>query len=118
MLVRVANALRAGLGVAPVYTERDLQDRVSAALTKAGIDHQREARLEDCGRPDFMVGRLAIEVKIKGSRMDLIRQVQRYLSHDDVDGALVVTTKLAHHLPDSLYDKPVRVLYLTVFGVR
>lgn len=112
----LAEILRSDLAGARVCSEAELQAWIERILKAHGVSHVREAIL-DVGRPDFMVGRVAVEVKIKGSRMDLIRQVQRYTTSPKVDEVLVVTTRLSHTVPATLGGKRVHVIWLTLFGV-
>jgi len=83
-------------------------------LGAAGIQHQREFRLDARSRLDFMVeGGLGIEVKTDGTVSDLGYQILRYLQHESVKGMVVVTTRSSHqHLPSELEGKPVWVVYL------
>lgn len=113
----LVSMLRAELGAARIRSEAELQAWIERLLVSHQIAHQREASLPGVGRPDFLVGRFAVEVKVGGSRMELIRQVQRYATSPAVDGVLVVTTRLSHRLPATLAGKRVTVVYLTVFGV-
>lgn len=113
----LVSMLRAELGAARIRSEAELQAWIERLLVSHQISHQREASLPGVGRPDFLVGRFAVEVKVGGSRMELIRQVQRYATSPAVDGVLVVTTRLSHRLPATLAGKRVTVVYLTVFGV-
>ncbi|HEX7650631.1 MAG TPA: hypothetical protein VF450_24755 [Noviherbaspirillum sp.] len=74
-------------------TEKDLQDGIEAVLKVSGIAYERERSLSAPDRPDFLVqGGIAIEVKIKGSLAELLRQVSRYAAHDEVSGILVCGT--------------------------
>lgn len=94
--------------------EAELQEALLRALYEAGHDFEREHRLSERDRPDFLVaGCLVIEVKVGGSVADLLRQLQRYASHDVVQGLLVVTTRSSlSNLPAELQRKPVRALRL------
>lgn len=113
----LADVLRSDLSAARVCNEVELQAWVGRILTAHGVAHQRERALPGVGRPDFLVGRVAVEVKVDGSRMALLRQVLRYATCPEVGAILVVTTRLAHRLPATLQDKPVTVICVTAFGV-
>lgn len=93
--------------------EKDLQDGIAAVLTEAGLDFQRELELSRQDRPDFLLHRVAIEVKVDGSLSALTRQIARYAEHELVDGILVVTS-LARltNLPDEIRGKRVHVVHL------
>lgn len=97
-----------------VFDERDLQEQLSQAATRAGIEHRREARVGGkLDRPDFLIDGVAVEVKVGGSYNALLRQIFRYAAHPDVIGILVVTTRRTHdRLPDLILDKPVATLCL------
>lgn len=95
-------------------SERELQDGIAALLMKEKIPFQRETRLSAPNRPDFMLeGGIALEVKIKGSLSELLRQASRYAGHDEVTGILVIGTPHWFTLiPDTLSGKPVKALRL------
>jgi hypothetical protein len=96
-------------------TEDELQAGISEHLTAAGIEHTREVRLSaGLGRVDLMVGQVAVEVKIAGGWQALARQVMRYTHAAEVDGILVVTTKMAHlqALPTQMGAKPIIGMFL------
>lgn len=99
------------------YSERALCDGIERAILGLGLTFEREFALNGRDRPDFMVGRapvIAIEVKIKGSLAELMRQVARYAEAPDVSGILVLTTRSAHGgLPPTLGGKPVAVKLLS-----
>ena len=94
--------------------EYALQDEIAAALSAFDVPYKRE---EPCGRGDrldFLIdGCLALEVKVDGPAAGLIRQLHRYLAHEEIQGAMLVTTR-AHHrqVHGSLRGKPVFVFWL------
>lgn len=92
--------------------EAALQAGIAAALTANQIAFHREEALSMLDRPDFLLdGGLAVEVKVKGSIAELLRQVARYLEHAEVRAVLVVGTPAwLNRVPDSLSGKPVRSL--------
>lgn len=116
----------------PIDTELALQDAIEkelwqmVGLGRTGLlntklsreeqfiaDPQREVVLTARDRPDFMVGPLAIELKVKGSPADVARQLMRYAEHPSVGAILLVTTRSSHRaMPAQMCGKPVRVLYL------
>jgi hypothetical protein len=91
-------------------TEADLRDSLAVVLTEAGVRFDREYPMGETGRPDFFVDGVVIEVKARGGRSDLVRQVMRYAEHPMVTGILVVTTRAQHQLPDTMRGKPARLL--------
>lgn len=94
-------------------SEAELQEGISDALKASEIEHKRECALGRPDRPDFLVGSLAIEVKINGSLSSLLRQISRYTKHTEVSGVLVIGSP--HWLPlvpETLNEKPIRNLRL------
>lgn len=93
--------------------ERELQDGIEQVLRTAGVSYVREARLSGAGRVDFVVGRIALEVKIAPSFARLARQLSHYARHPDVDALVVASMQGAHQdLPATLAGKPVHVAWL------
>lgn len=66
-------------------TEAVVQDQIERALRQEGIEYEREVELAPRDRIDFMVGPVGIEVKIKGTRAQIIRQLARYVRNDRVE---------------------------------
>lgn len=96
-----------------VQDERSLQDGIEVVFNKNGLVFGREVRLDARNRPDFMVGRVAIEVKTKGSFADFLRQAQRYVELDAVDALVIVgTPKWMPLVPAELNGKPVYTVRL------
>ena len=88
-------------------TETDLQDGVAAALRSLGVEFERESAISPGERPDFLVGQVAIEIKIKGSLADLLRQVSRYAKQPGISEIIVLGTPYwMSMLPDSIGRKP------------
>ena len=88
--------------------ELTLQDGIALVLEKSAILFKREAMLSAKSRPDFLLGPVAIEVKIKGSVAEFLRQAHRYLMHDEVSALIVVgTPKWLPLVPSELAGKPV-----------
>jgi hypothetical protein len=93
--------------------ETELQNGVAAALaTYPTLNFQREYRLSALSRPDFfsLTLGLAIEVKIKFRRTEVLRQLHRYAEYDVVRAILLVTTRSCHMIPEHLNSKPIFVL--------
>jgi hypothetical protein len=112
-----------GVRITP-QNERELGDAVQrlfdqglgfkpAALGGAP-KYTREHRLSANDRLDFFVGgKVAVELKIKGSLSDLLRQVDRYLSRDEIQAVVVVSTmRRLSALPSMLRGKPLRCVYV------
>lgn len=87
--------------------EYDLHTEVSTALSRSGIEHSHEYKLEPRCRIDFLAGRVGIEIK-KGrpTPSALKEQLARYLKSDALD-AVVVVVQQAVSLPETIGGKPV-----------
>jgi hypothetical protein len=97
-----------------VAAEKDLQDRIAAALTTGGIEHLREYNLTPRDRVDLMAGRVAVELKVAGDSGSVRRQLTRYANSDEVDALVLVTTRARHrNLPPTLNGKPLFVVWLS-----
>lgn len=93
--------------------EKDLQEGIEKALAGAGIPFEREVHLDAGDIVDFMVGGVAVEVKIDGSLSALTRQVARYARHERVAEILVVSSRnRLVNLPASIGAKPLHTLSL------
>lgn len=90
----------------PMNNEKAAQVEFARALTAAGVEHQREVPLSPRDIVDFMVGGIAIELKIKGQRNEILRQLARYAEHEQVEQLLLVTCR-SLILPEVLLGKPV-----------
>ena len=97
-----------------VYPEKTLQEDIESVLRESGISFNREFPLSKRDRVDFLVGSVAIEVKIKGSKTDVLRQLFRYAEHDRIREILLITTKAAHRSIDGekLLGKDVSVYWI------
>jgi hypothetical protein len=95
-------------------TEAHLQEGLSRLFAEANIAARREVRLSRRDRPDFLIGTVAVEVKVKGSPAEVRRQLARYLSHDAIN-AVVLVTRCARHreLAGQLGGKPVHVVWVS-----
>jgi hypothetical protein len=95
-------------------TEAILQQDVENVLITHGVKHFREHVIPS-GRLDFFLPQsgIALELKVDGSKMELARQIVRYLEEPIVTGVLVVTTRHTHRgLQPVMLGKPVLVLHL------
>lgn len=98
-------------------TEAELHDGVEEALRLAGLRPRREVRIGR-DRLDLLVGGVAVEIKVKGGDRPLLGQAERYLAHDEVEGLVVVTSRVRHlRLPESIAGKPVVVVTLAAAGL-
>lgn len=94
-------------------SEATLQDGFAAAMTAEGIAFEREAVLAYGERIDFLVGDVGVELKIKGSASEVLRQLSRYARHERVQSLVLVTTRSLHlNLPRSFGGKALRVVLI------
>ena len=94
-------------------TEDELQRGIDAALSASSIEHEREYRLSEKDRIDFLCGDVGIEVKTKGALAEVTRQVHRYVQNASVNALVLVTTKQAHRsIPSKINGKSIRVIWL------
>lgn len=93
----------------PMRDEKATQARIAELL--ADLDARREVRLSDGDIIDLMVGGVGVEVKLRGSRVEILRQLERYAGHAAVRELLLVTGT-AMRLPPAIGGKPVRGLSL------
>lgn len=94
-------------------SELQLQDAIARAFASERVVALREQALTLQDRPDFLVGDLAVEVKVGGSLSDALRQLHRYAQHEDVAGLLLVTSRLQHtDVPETMTGKPVRAVHV------
>ncbi|NUB14033.1 hypothetical protein GAY28_15840 [Azospirillum brasilense] len=96
----------------PLGHEKETQAAISDALTAAGIEHVRERRIGARDILDhFTVGGVAVEVKLRGGKRDIHRQLCRYAEHEEVK-ALVLASSVAMGLPPSINGKPLVAISL------
>lgn len=91
--------------------EKDLQAEISDVFEAAALDFEREVRLGAHDIVDFMVEGIAVEVKIKGSRRAIYRQLERYCGYDAVAG-IVLATNVPMALPIDICGKPTAIAHL------
>jgi len=95
--------------------EYQLQDGLAKVLESFRIPFEREVSLSPKDRLDFLCGgTLAIEVKVDGSYAAALRQVDRYLAHETVHAAVIVTSRFwaaqSGSIVETLHGKPVAML--------
>lgn len=99
----IIRLLRAAL--IDLSNEKRAQADVEHVLDRAGVSFDREVRLSAVDIVDFMVGGLAVELKLKGARKkDVFRQLCRYARHPSVS-ALVLASNLSMGLPPQIEGK-------------
>lgn len=98
--------------------EASLQAGIALALESAGVVFEREVRLSEHDRVDFLIDRTALEVKVDGSLSAVTRQLHRYAQSERVAEIVLVTTRMQHsRLPLALNGKRILVIP-TMGGIR
>ena len=75
--------------------EDELQRAVATVLAHESVGFRREVRLTPRDRVDFMVGSIALELKVQTDPKSVFRQALRYAEHRDVTAVIVSST--THH---------------------
>lgn len=96
----------------PLSTEKLLQAAIEEEFDAAGVEHSREHRLSTEDIIDFLVGVIGIECKLKGSRRDHYRQLDRYAQHDEIS-ELILVTNVPTGMPAKINGKAVHVFNLS-----
>lgn len=96
-------------------SEDDLQQGIEIALTQALIPFEREKVLSSRDRPDFVVDQqIAVEIKIKGTLAQALRQINRYAQHTHIVAILLVGTPAwLRNVPPTVGGKPIYAMRLT-----
>lgn len=89
--------------------EAQLQDRIETIFRRNAIAYEREKRLDEKSRVDFMVGTIAIEVKTKCSYTYIIFQLSRY-SHSEQVTEIILVTSSMKRLPKMLNGKKITTI--------
>lgn len=95
----------------PLNAEKDLQSAIESWFRTNHVDHIREHRLDPKNILDFYINGIAIEVKIRGSSMEIYRQCARYCKFDQVKSMILVTNR-SMGFPKEINGKPCYVLNL------
>ncbi len=83
--------------------EDQLQERLAELLARHKVDFRREYRIDAANRFDFLLPHgVVLEVKVKGSLADALRQVDRYLALPQVNCVILAGTPrwAAESLPE------------------
>lgn len=98
----------------PSVNEAAVQVAILRAFEAEHVTYVRECDLGvGIGRIDFYCGGCGVEVKTRGGRNDVLRQLGRYMDCDLVTGLVLVTTRNSlRAMPDTLGGKPLRVVYV------
>lgn len=100
-------ALVHGLRV-PLTNEKDTQAALEIVFKEAGYPVRREVHLNEHDIVDFMIGNIAIELKLKGQRTAIYSQLERYTQHKEVEQIILLTSRCMA-LPSHINGKPALV---------
>lgn len=94
-------------------TEKEWQSSIERMLLIDCIEFQREVKIGEGSVIDFLVGRVGIEMKIKGKPIPVINQLKRYLETGSLDYIILLTTsrRLFLAMPREHQGKAIRVVY-------
>ncbi len=104
--------------LSPVMSENKLHVHVQNTLSDKGFLVEHEAKVAPRSRVDFLVGKIAIEIKRnRPNKTALIKQLKRYAGSPLVD-AIIVLTEKSVSLPPTILNKPIRSLsLLSLWGI-
>jgi hypothetical protein len=112
MLIRIKSAI--GSYRFQYTDEKTLQEGIARVFSDSDLHFSREVKLEK-GTIDFMVDRIGVEIKIKGSPSQVARQAIDYLESPKLDALVLVTGRAlsARYLREmKVSGKSVHVIYL------
>ncbi len=90
--------------------EKETQAEIAAALDQRGIGYRREVDLGGRNIIDFLAaGHVGIEVKIGGSKRDILAQCERYCASAKLS-ALILMTSVAIGFPTEIKGVPCYVV--------
>lgn len=93
--------------------EKKLQAEISEILEANNIPHRREVALNKKDIIDFLFeDGTGLEIKIKGQRFSIYRQLRRYAESNEVS-EIILATAISMGLPSSIEGKPARVFSLS-----
>lgn len=93
--------------------EKKLQAEISEILQANNIPHRREVSLSKKDIIDFLFeDGTGLEIKIKGQRFSIYRQLKRYAESKEVS-EIILATAISMGLPSSIEGKPARVFSLS-----
>lgn len=103
-----------GLKFKPSTDEYGYQEQLEAWLIERKFRFWRELSLSCCDRVDFMVEDIAVELKLKCSTNEILRQLARYSQYESVREILLLSATRAplQKLPTTINGKPVRGLHI------
>lgn len=92
--------------------EKTLQLEMETFFKSKNLEFRREYHLDEKSIIDFMFGNVGVEVKIKGSKMSIYKQCERYCTFHEIDRLILVTNKSVK-LPLNINDKQCYVFNLS-----
>lgn len=97
-----------------VESEKETQKQISDALTHYHVVHKREFALDKSNIIDFLIKEsgVGIEVKIKGQKMAIYKQCERYCTFDEVKSLILITSKSMGML-EEINGKPIFVINIS-----
>lgn len=95
--------------------EKTCQEQIGNFLERYNIAHKREFSLGRHGICDFFFPRSHLVLEVKAgkswSKVEVFRQCEKYLEHEDVSGLLLATGKI-QGMPSEILGKPIMVYQL------
>jgi hypothetical protein len=88
----------------PIHDEKILQEEIAIAFKAEGIPFLKEVSLNELGVIDFMVEDIGIEIKIKGQKMSIYRQLERYAKSPLIKTIILANVK-SMNLPSTISGK-------------
>lgn len=87
--------------------EKELQGQVSELLNKLRVPHKREYTLGYRSIADFFLeDGTVVEFKLKGSAVNIYKQIERYTTYDECTSVILYTSK-AMGMPPEINNKPI-----------
>lgn len=97
----------------PLDNEKATQQGIFDALSRSGIPFDRERYLDPNNIIDFMTrDGVGIEVKIKGAKVAIYRQLERYAKFEFIK-ALILVSNVSMALPKEINGKPLYYIKLS-----
>lgn len=98
----------------PHSCEAEMQEFIERAFLHYGVSFVREASLAAADRVDFLVsGGIAVECKVKGQPLEILRQLERYARSQRVSVVVLVTSRHMR-LPTTIEGKPAFVVNVSL----
>lgn len=95
-----------------LHDEKTLQRQIHSLLNNLPC-LRKEVKLSEESIIDFLYDTVGIEVKIKGNKVDVFKQLERYCSLDQVQ-AIVLVTGMSMGVPPLIKGKPCYVVNLSL----